>query len=396
MRPPSGSALRALSPAVLLVFASCGGGDEVPTGAPGDPLPGLSEAELARFERGRSWFHHGWTPAEGLGPLYLQDRCSSCHDLPELGGTGVETRMMVTHFDSLTGCDLLAEEGGPVRQERATPLAQALGILREEVPPTATERVREVPPLLYGIGVVEAIPEEVIVSLADPDDADGDGISGRVHRRPDGRLGRLTRKAEVATILEFVEKAMISDLGLTTSAHPTEETLNGRPLPPGADPVPDPEVGREIPSSLADFVRFLAPPAPEEPASRAARDSIRSGSHLFGEVGCASCHVPTLKTGPNEVSALSRKTVRLYSDLLLHDLGPDYRGVCAGDASPTEFRTGRLVGFRLREPYSVGALSPGLERMILAHGGEAQGARKAYEELSPQERSLLLRFLRSL
>ena len=151
--------------------------------------------------------------------------------------------MMATHFDSLTGCDLLVGEGGPVRQERATPLAQALGILREEVPRSATERFREVPPLLYGIGLVEAIPEESIVSLADPEDADGDGISGRVHRLPDGRLGRLTRKAEVATILEFVQKAMISDLGLTTSAHPTEETLNGTPLPPEADPVPDPEIG---------------------------------------------------------------------------------------------------------------------------------------------------------
>jgi CxxC motif-containing protein (DUF1111 family) len=304
--------------------------------------------------------------------------------------------MMATHFDSLTGCDLLVEEGGPVRQERATPLAQALGILREDVPPGATERVREVPPLLYGIGLMEAIPEEVIVSLADPDDADGDGVSGRVHRLPDGRLGRLTRKAEVATILEFVERAMISDLGLTTSAHPTEETLNGTPLPPAADPVPDPEIGPEISSSLADFVRFLAPPAPEEPVSRAARDSIRAGSHLFGKVGCASCHIPTLRTGPNEVSALSRKTVRLYSDLLLHDLGPDYRGVCAGDASPTEFRTGRLIGYRFREPYSLDAVSPGLERRILAHGGEAQRARKAYEDLSSEERSLLLRFLRSL
>ena len=101
-------------------------------------------------------------------------------------------------------------------------------------------------------------------------------------------------------------------------------------------------------------------------------------------MGCASCHVPTLKTGPNEISALSRKTVHLYSDLLLHDLGPEYRGVCAGDASPTEFRTGRLTGYRFREPYSLEA------------GGEALGARMGYEDLSPRERSLLLRFLRSL
>jgi CxxC motif-containing protein (DUF1111 family) len=250
--------------------------------------------------------------------------------------------------------------------------------------------------LLFGLGLVEAIPEEAIQRRADPDDSDGDGISGRVHRLPDGRLGRLTRKADVATILEFVQRAMISDLGLTTPGHPREETLNGSPLPPEADPVPDPEIDGEIPAALADFIRFLAPPAPEEPANAATRDTIRSGSRLFHEVGCASCHVPTLQTGPNEVSALSEKTVPLYSDLLLHDLGPDYRGVCAGDASPTEFRTARLMGLRHREPYALRSMFPGLEQTILAHRGEAEEARDAFERLSPEESSLLLRFLRSL
>ena len=388
----------ALAPALAAVLAlACSGNREnTPFAAPGEPLPGLTEAELARFELGRTWFDHGWGPDEGLGPLFLQDRCSACHDLPELGGTGVETRLRGTRFDLGDGCDPLLQEGGPVRQERSTPLAQAMGIFREEVPPSATERFREVPPLLYGLGLVEAIPEAVIEGLADPEDADGDGISGRVHRLPDGRVGKLTRKAEVATILEFAEKAFISDLGLTTARFPAEETLNGVPLPPETDPAPDPELPPEIVSAVADFVRFLAPTTPENPQSPAARDTLAAGSRLFREAGCVSCHVPTLKTGPHEVAALREKTVPLYSDLLLHDLGPDYRGVCAGDASPTEFRTGRLMGLRHREPYSPGPAFGGLEETILAHGGEAQRARDAFERLNPEGRRLVLRFLRSL
>lgn len=388
----------ALVPALAAVLAlACSGNREnTPFAAPGEPLPGLTEAERARFELGRGWFDHGWGPDEGLGPLFLQDRCSACHDLPELGGTGVETRLRGTRFDPVDGCDPLPREGGPVRQERSTPLAQAMGIFREEVPPSATERFREVPPLLYGLGLVEAIPEEVIEGLADPEDADGDGISGRVHRLPDGRVGKLTRKAEVATILEFAEKAFISDLGLTTARFPAEETLNGVPLPPETDPAPDPELPPEIVSAVADFVRFLAPTRPEDPQSPAARDTLAAGARLFREAGCASCHVPTLKTGPHEVAALREKTVPLYSDLLLHDLGPDYQGVCAGDASPTEFRTGRLMGLRHREPYSPGPAFGGLEETILAHGGEAQRARDAFERLNPEGRRLVLRFLRSL
>jgi len=388
----------ALPPAFLLLLASAcsGDGGETPFGEPGTPLPGLSEAELARFEKGRVWFDHAWSPEQGLGPLYLQERCSSCHDLPELGGTGVETRFRMTHFDSAAGCDPLTEEGGPVRQERSTPLAQALGILREEVAPSSTERIREVPPLLYGVGLIEAIPEEVIESLADPLDADGDGISGRVNRLADGRLGRLGRKAEVATILEFAEKAFISDLGLTSARFPAEETLNGVPLPRESDPVADPELDPGILSAVVDFVRFLAAPTPEEPSNTATRDSLATGSRLFRETGCASCHVPSLRTGGQEVAALRGKTVPLYSDLLLHDLGPDYRGVCAGDVPPTEFRTGRLMGLRLREPYSLGSVAPGLEQTILAHGGEAKAARDAFEALGPEGRRLILRFLRSL
>ena len=369
---------------------------ESPVAEPGAPLPGLTEPELARFQRGREWFDHGWTPEEGLGPMYLQDRCSSCHDLPTIGGTGAEMLPLMTHWDPATGCDVLAGQGGPVQQQAVTPLAREAGIVHEAVPSEATESLQETAPLLFGLGLIEAIPEELIESMADPDDRNGDGISGRVHRLPDGRLGRLTRRADVASIEDLVVGGLITELGITSPWAPAEETLNGQPLPAGLDPVPDPEVDSTVVRSIADFIRFLAPPAPEAPSSAAARDSIAGGSGLFTNLGCASCHVPTLVTGTSPVAALSGKPIHLYSDLLLHDLGPEVRSICSGDVSPTEVRTARLMGLRYKEPYAVAWITPSLERRILAHGGEAQKAREAYEALNAEGRSLVLRFLMSL
>jgi len=303
---------------------------------------------------------------------------------------------MVSHFDSVRGCDPLLASGGPVRQDRATPLAQAAGIFREEIPAGATEVVRKTAPLLFGMGLVEAIPPEVIETRADPEDRDGDGISGRVHRTADGRVGRFTGKAEVPTLREFVEKALSSDLSLTSEGYPEEQTVNGIPIPPEADPAPEPEADSSVVDAVAAFVRFLAAPPPEVPTNATVRDSLATGRRLFQRAGCTACHVPTLRTGRNTVVALDRKPVPLYSDLLLHDMGPEHRGICAGEATPTEARTAILMGLRIREPYSTGSPRAELERRILAHGGEGTGARDRFARMSPEERNLLLRFLRSL
>jgi CxxC motif-containing protein (DUF1111 family) len=252
------------------------------------------------------------------------------------------------------------------------------------------------PPVLFGMGLVEAIPAELIEARADPDDEDGDGISGRVHRTRDGRVGRFTAKADVPTLRGFVEKALSSDLSLTSSGHPEEQTLNGSVLPPETDPAPDPEVDPEIVDAIADFVRFLAPPPPESPANDAVRDTLAGGERLFRQAGCPSCHLPTLETGASPVAALARREIPLYSDLLLHDLGPENRGVCVGDARPTEARTAILMGIRIRAPYATGSPSTELERKILAHGGEGAEARDHFSRMDRVERSLLLRFLRSL
>lgn len=384
-----------LALSALLATGCAGKPDALPPPGPGEPLAGLAPAQLERFEQGRSLFRRGFTPAEGLGPLYVEDRCTSCHDLPASGGSGVEALTVATRGDSASSCDDLHSQGGPVIQERATPPLARLGVEREPSPPGATV-VRLYPPLLYGLGLVEAIPEQTLENLADPDDLDGDGVSGRVGRTADGRLGRFGRKASVATIRELVEVALITELGLTNPAYPKEETNAGAPLPDGVDPAPDPEVDSAAVSALTDFVRFLAPPARLVPSSPAERDSIWRGERVFHEIGCPSCHVPALRTGPSAIPALDRKLVPLYSDLLLHDMGAEARGICGPGASRTEVRTARLWGLRWLSSYWADHRASTLREAILLHGGEGAASREQFTRLGWAAQVYLFKFLNSL
>lgn len=373
---------------------ACESGSESVRRQPGQPLPGLTEEEMGRFLLGKAVFDRLTTPEEGLGPLFNQDRCSSCHDLPSSGGMGAESVTKATRWENGT-CDLLVHEGGDNIQSHATPLLQAHGIMREAYPPSATARVEVTPPKLYGSGLVEAIPDEVVLAREDPDDADGDGISGRAGRTPDGRLGRFGRKLEHPTVFDFIEGALRAELGLTTPMHPEEETINGVPIPPETDPMPDPEIDERGVNLLTDYVRFLAPSVREE-LSPAARDTVERGERVFADVGCGSCHVPSMRTGPNAVAAWDRKTVELYSDMLLHDMGPALADVCGPDASPSEYRTARLMGLRFHDTYLHNGRAVSLRQAVMLHGGEASAVRDRFSRLPVADQTALLRFLASL
>ncbi len=375
---------------------SCTGSEAEPTAGPGEPLPGPSQEQLARFELGKRWFDHRWTPAEGQGPLYMQEGCTSCHDIPTLGGAGSELLNELTHWDPVEGCQILEEEGGPLVQDRTTPALAELGIRGERRPPSATGFVALHPIPLYGLGLIEAIPDSAILSREDPDDADGDGISGRASRLPDGRLGRPGVKAYRATVYDLAEGAFRRSLGLTTPRTPYEETVGGTPLPPGTDPVPEPEISEEILGSVTDFIRYLAPAARVEPSSRAEADTLRWGEEVFHTLGCPSCHVPTMQTGPSDAPAFDRKTILLYSDMLLHDMGPALADICGPTATPSELRTGRLMGLRFHMQYMHDGRASTINYAILRHGGEATAARQAYDRLSWEVRQYLIRFLSSL
>jgi CxxC motif-containing protein (DUF1111 family) len=386
--------LLALFPLAFLL--ACGDATDEALAAPGEPIPGLSPAEQVRFDTGRVLFDRDYTAEEGLGPLFNNRRCSSCHDIPTLGGNGVEFVIKATRFEPPDRCDLLEDEGGDLIQQFTTPLLEAMGVRREAIPDRADAVVSMLPSQLYAMGLIDAIPDEEILAHADPDDADGNGIRGRAVRGRDGRVHRFGRKLTFATAREFIEDAMHKEMGITTPNFPEETTINGKPVPPESDPAPDPEVDAATIDFITDYVQFLAAVPREEPASAAARDSISAGEALFGRIGCAACHRPRMRTRSTTSAVLDGRTIRLYSDLLLHDLGPDMATVCGAAALPSQWRTAPLMGLRHRPFFMHDGRASSFRQAIEQHGGEADRTRSLFRSLTSEQQALLLRFLGSL
>jgi CxxC motif-containing protein (DUF1111 family) len=378
----------------VVTLAACAPERGAPPPEPGDPLPGLTPAELARFEAGRAMFTKVWRTEDGLGPVYNENTCNACHSHPAPGGGGIETDEKVTVYTASGTCDLLADVGGGNVRQQVTPTAAAHGMTRERGP--RGTRGYFTPPLLYGRGLMEAIPDQTLLDLADPDDRDGDGISGRVGRDAQGRVGRFTRKASTATLLDAAAGSLFVELGLTTPLQPEERAWVDGGAAPGADTVPDPEVGMDVATAIADFMRFLAPPAPDVPDDPAQRAQAAEGGRLFEQVGCARCHVPVLVTGPNEVAALDSKPVALYSDLLVHDMGPELADICGPGATPAELRTEVLMGLSRRSRFMHDGNSASLWDAIARHGGEGAASRAAFDALPELSRHALIRFLQTL
>jgi len=361
----------------------------------GDPLPGLSDEELARFEAGRALFDRVFSVDEGTGPLFNENQCSACHTFPATGGTGEQLVIKATRRLPDGTCDILASEGGENLRRQAIPALARLGIERDTLPSAVADIATFAVPFLFGLGAADLVPEQALHDAADPDDLNGDGISGRVGRTPDGRVGRFGRKADVASLHDFTHLALFNEMGVTTSVHPRERGPNGAPLPDGVDPARDPELGDDSADLITDFVRMLAPPPRPTPDPDAA-PMIAHGEALFTVIGCAACHTPYITTGPARLAALDRVRAPLYSDLLLHDLGPALASTCAPGATETEYRTTPLLGLGARRPYLHDLRAFNIERAIELHGGEAESARDAFGALLTVDRQALLRFLRSL
>jgi CxxC motif-containing protein (DUF1111 family) len=293
-----------------------------------------------------------------------------------------------------------AEYGGPQIQNKAIS-----GIGPEQLP-IGVPMSRRLPPPVFGVGLIEAIPAEAILALADPDDLDHDGISGRpnwvaVHEYAGAGtlLGRFGRKAQTATLLEQTVEAYHQDIGITSDFRPLENPHGYASIPiASVDPVADPEIPSATVHAVVHYLRALAPPAPGEMTPARER-----GRELFGSIGCAKCHVPTLRTGGAPMAALSHRDVTLYSDLLLHDMGDDLADQRAdGGASGREWRTTPLWGLRLMEAFLDGEAflmhdgrARSVEQAILLHGGEAVAVRAAYSALSASDKAALLDFVRS-
>jgi CxxC motif-containing protein (DUF1111 family) len=289
----------------------------------------------------------------------------------------------------------MIEEGGPIVQAKGI-RTESCSTTGEGVPRDATLTRRRQVQALYGAGLIEAIREADILRHADPDDRDHDGISGRPNRiapSSDGgaaRIGRFGWKAQVPTLREFAGEALVEEIGITNPLFPDEQKPQGKPV--SCDAVPDPEDDGGRLGALTDFLTMLAP---LPPGPRSAQ--VRRGRLVFRRSGCASCHVESLRTGASPVAALRHQRVKLFSDLLLHDMGPALAdGIEQGEASGAEFRTAPLWGLAHRGPYLHDGRATTPAEAIVAHGGEAQVARERYLALGQADREALAAFLGAL
>ncbi len=387
--------------AFCIIIASC---EELLAPAPNDdeildgPVDGLSTAQTLKHLRGDAAFNDQiFTSETGLGPIFVATSCGSCH-AADGKGHPFTTLTRFGKTDS-TGNQFL-NQGGPLLQNRALP-----GFMPEQIPPGATF-AKFTPPIATGLGFLELVSDADIIAMSDPNDTDGDGISGipnwntiPSYITPNANaitqggkyICRLGKKASVYSLLQQAVTAYNQDIGITSIFNPLDvyslENL-------------DPEIST---NTIADVVFYLQ--TLKAPVQRNQNDAIvQQGQDIFNQIGCASCHKPTLKTGFSSIDALSYKEFHPYTDLLLHDMGSGLDdGYTEGNAKTYEWRTAPLWGLGLA-PNSQGGQyfllhdgrAQSIEDVLSWHGGEASSRRDNFYQLSETDKDALLKFLESL
>jgi len=363
----------------------------------GDPLQGLTAAQLSAFTEGKDDFETAETVAGGLGPIFNRDSCVACHSGPATGGSSI---VNVTRFGLLTSghFDALDSLGGSLLQDHAiTPLAM------EVIPMSANVIAERNSTPLFGLGLIEAIPESAII--ANSKKRVGDGIQGRVALVTDvvsgkTKVGRFGWKNQQSTILGFAADAYLNEMGITNRFFPTENAPNGdQAILAETDKVADPEdqfdpaSGKSDVDKVADFMTLLAPPNSVGPL----RPTAAAGKLVFDNLGCASCHTPSMMTDSgSSIAALRNREVKLFSDLLLHNMGSLGDGIAQGAASPTEMRTAPLWGLRFSAPYLHNGKAATVQDAIMAHEGEGKISRDRFNRLNKDQKAQLLDFLNSI
>ena len=361
----------------------------------GAPLPGLTPDQIRAFSAGLEEFRNAENPASGLGPIFNDRSCAACHSRPAIGGA---SNILVTRFGKAANgtFDPLTAIGGSLLQDKAI----APGAL-EHVPQQANVVAHRQTTPLFGMGLIEAIPDQAIIDNAAREQQAGlhgvvsmvtDVVSGRT------RVGRFGWKAQQASLLAFAADAYLNEMGITNRFFPTENAPNGNLVKLAQyDAVSDPEdavdpaTGRSDIDTVADFMRLLAPPPPAPPSPASA-----AGQKLFGSTGCAGCHTPQMQTGRSPVAALDRKPVFLYSDLLLHDMGALGDGIAQASANGRQFKTAPLWGLRAGAPFLHDGRANTIDDAIRLHDGEARRARDNYLHLQELQRQQILAFLNTI
>ena len=380
-----------------LAFMLRTGGVEAQSPRLGEPLTGVAPRDLEEFRLGLEDFLEVETSEDGLGPAFNGTSCAVCHNVPVIGGGGVIGEIRAAGRDAAGRPVALSPDGETLFQLFSTPRHGC----QVQLPAEAVIIARRIPIPLFGAGLVEAIPDEAILALADPDDRDGDGISGRAAivrdlATGDRRVGRFGWKAQHATLLAFGADAYRNEMGITNDLFRSELGLGLTaeqfrvcdPFPDPEDRV-DPATRRRGIDNFASFMKFLAP------VPRAINGDVSDGERLFATVGCASCHTTFYTTAPSREPAFDRIRVPLFSDLLLHDIGTGDE-IPQASALPEEIRTPALWGLRFRRPLLHDGSAATPEEAIRRHGGEAEQVRRRFELLPSATQQALLRFLASL
>lgn len=412
--------------ALALVLLGCTG-DWEPHGpaaegiyAPlGQPLPSATAEQRETFARGREVAEHRFALEEGLGPAFNVTFCAACHEKPDLGGgAGLYRNFFLAGRTTSDGAFFFAESAGNgsgvIRVYNYNEYNMGdLYPARPEVPDTTTIVAQRNPIPFFGVGLIAELSNDEILKRADPDDEDGDGISGRPNWDR-GFVGRFGMKAQTVSIEGFIRGPLMNHLGITSNPLTDEERARlpvdssgggatgsrwvpameqlqafmQAAAPDGPlvdnDTAEDPELSSSELFDLVSWAMLLAAPEPEP------LDEVGlAGMRRFDEAGCADCHTPRLE-GP-------RGPVPAYSDLLLHDMGSGLEdGLVMKEASGTEFRTQPLWGLTAVGPYLHDGRAETIAEAIAWHGGEAAAARDAFLAYDAEERDSLLEFLRSL
>jgi CxxC motif-containing protein (DUF1111 family) len=384
----------------LLILSAC---EAFEPEAPADfdildgPVAGLNEAENVQFLKGDAAFNTEiFTLQNGLGPLFVATSCGSCHPGD---GKGHPFTTLTRFGQTDENGNQYLSLGGPQLQHRALP-----GFMPEAIPSNATFS-RFTPPANTGLGFIDAVTDADILAWADPDDADGDGISGMpnwinlkayVTERPNSvtqngkYIGRFGKKAATYDLLQQTATAYNQDIGITSSFEPID-THSGL--------VFDPEVSNQTINDVVFYLKTLKAPPP-----RPESNSILDGKQLFNTIGCSKCHRPEMKTGNSTIASITNKVFYPYSDLLLHDMGTALDdGYTEGSAKTYEWRTPPLWGLGLSKNSQGNQYflmhdgrARSIDEAILLHGGEANQIRNNYQALTADEKTKLIQFLESL
>jgi CxxC motif-containing protein (DUF1111 family) len=381
--------------------------------AAGVPLAAAARGDLSSAI-GKALFERAWVPApsstkanDGLGPLFNARACSACHEglgrassEVDAGGRFTDQGMVVKLSDADGSPDAAygaqvqtAAVPGFVPEARISKAADGLRVEELSSGPfeDGTRAGLRAAPALRGLGRLADVPDEVILAAADPDDRDGDGISGRANLiEVEGRMrpGRFGLKASSVTLQHQVELAFAMDLGMSTQGFPEDwgdcPSSSCREAPHGGE-AGEPEIRADLVAMLTGFLESVRPPP--------SRASDEEGARLFAAAGCAACHTPALPSPRGEV--------RAYTDLLLHDLGP---GLDGGATEPgvasTEWRTAPLWGLSAALAERTGLLhdgrAKGVADAVALHGGEAAAARDRMQKLPDADRERLISFVEGL